>query len=65
MTVKRSIEKTYKKLKLNEQQTDFTFWQSQLPEKRLETLEQIRSEYHRWKYDSKPRFQRVYSITKR
>jgi len=34
-------------------------------EKLLETLEQIRSEYHSWKYDTEPRFQRILSITKR
>jgi hypothetical protein len=61
----RTIEKTYTKVKVKEQSTDFTYWQQQPVEKRLETLEQIRSEYHSWKYDSQPRFQRVLSITKR
>jgi hypothetical protein len=61
----RTIEKTYTKVKVKEQSTDFIYWQQQPVEKRLETLEQIRSEYHSWKYDSQPRFQRVLSITKR
>ena len=61
----RSIEKTYSKVKLVNQGTDFAYWQTQTPEKRLETLEQIRQEYHSWKYDPQPRFQRVLSIIKR
>ena len=65
MSVQRTIAKTYTKAKLQEQKTDFEFWLSQTPEKRLETLEQIRTEYHAWKYDSRPRFQRVLSVTKR
>ena len=65
MTGERMIEKTYTKIKLEEQNTDFIFWQSQPPEKRLQTLEQIRSEYHAWKYDTQPRFQRILSVTKR
>ena len=65
MESQRSIEKVYKKIKLQEQGTDFFYWQTQSPEKRLLTLEQIRQEYHMWKYDSQPRFQRVFSITKR
>ena len=60
-----SIEKVYKKMKLQEQGTDLFYWQTQSAEKRLSTLEQIRQEYHLWKYDSQPRFQRVFSITKR
>lgn len=59
------IAKTYRKVKLHEQTSDFSYWQSQPYEKRLEALEQIRREYHRWKYDTQPRFQRVYSITQR
>jgi hypothetical protein len=31
----------------------------------LAALEQIRQEYHRWKYGVQPRFQRVYRIVKR
>ena len=65
MDKQRSIEKVYRKTKLQEQGTDFSYWQKQTPEKRLLTLEQIRQEYQLWKYDSQPRFQRVFSITKR
>ena len=65
MDKQRSIKKVYKKFKLREQGTDFLYWQTQTPEQRLFTLEQIRQEYHSWKYDSQPRFQRVFSIIKR
>ena len=65
MDSQRSVEKVYKKMKLQEQGTDYTYWQTQTPEKRLSTLEQIRREYNLWKYDTQPRFQRVFSITKR
>ena len=65
MSSQRTIAKSFHKVKLQEQKTDFAFWQAQTPEKRLETLEQIRSEYHAWKYDPEPRFQRVLSVTKR
>ena len=65
MSNPRTIAKTYTKVKLNEQTTEFAYWQQQPVEKRLETLERIRSEYHSWKYDTEPRFQRILSITKR
>jgi hypothetical protein len=65
MEKQRTIAKTYTKLKLWEQKTDFEYWQTQPVEKRLETLEQIRSEYHAWKDDPQPGFQRVLSIIKR
>lgn len=54
----------YKKVKLGESQSDFEYWQSQPPEKRMEALEKIRTEYIIWKYGSYPRFQRVYRIIK-
>jgi hypothetical protein len=53
------------KRNVNEQETDFTYWQGQSYQARLAALEQIRQEYHRWKYDAEPRLQRVYQITKR
>ena len=61
----RSIIKTVTKTRLSEQDSDYRFWQTQSYEKRLEALEQLRQEYAPWKYDSQPRFQRVFSIIKR
>lgn len=60
----RSIAKTYKKVRLQEQESDFAYWQTQPYSTRLEALEQIRLQYIAWKYDPKPRFQRVLSIIK-
>jgi hypothetical protein len=62
MSVDRKIAKIYKKVKLQDQKSDFEFWQSRTPEERLAALEQIRLDYHAWKYDTQPRFQRVLSI---
>ena len=61
----RSIVMTYKKVRLQEQGTDFAFWQTQPYAARLEALEQIRQQYIAWKYDTQPRFQRILAITKR
>jgi hypothetical protein len=45
------------------QTSDFQYWQKQPPVKRLETLEQIRQEYHQYRYNNvEPRLQRVYTI---
>lgn len=54
-----------RKMNINENQSDFNFWQTTSFEFRLETLENIREEYNKWKYGSEQRFQRVYSIIKR
>lgn len=55
------IHKTTRK----QQTSDFHSWQNQSPLKRLEALEQIRREYHQYKYNAEPRLQRVYTIIKR
>lgn len=60
-----AIAKVCTKVKLGEQKTDFAYWQTQPYARRLAALEEIRREYHRWKYDAEPGFQRVYSIVKR
>ncbi len=60
-----TISKVVKKYKLHEQPKDFAFWQSKTHEERLNALEQIREEYHSWRHDAEPGFQRVYRIVKR
>lgn len=55
----------YTKTRISEQETDFAYWQTQPYQKRLATLEQIRQEYHAWRYGTQPRLQRVYRILKR
>jgi hypothetical protein len=44
---------------------DFNYWIKRPPLARIEALEQIRQEYHIWRYGAEPRFQRVYTIIKR
>jgi hypothetical protein len=57
-----NIQMVYTKVNLREQKNDFAYWQTQPYQVRLATLEQIRREFHQWRYGAEPRFQRVYSI---
>jgi hypothetical protein len=59
------VEKTFAKVSIHQQESDFAYWQSQPYQARLAGLEQIRREYHQWRYGAEPRLQRVYSITER
>lgn len=59
------MKKVVNKVPIHNKNGDYEFWKKQPSLKRLEALESIRREYHQWKYDSEPRFHRVYSITKR
>jgi hypothetical protein len=65
MGTMRSIERVYAKMSVHEQKSDFAYWQSQPYGVRLATLEEIRREYHRWKYGAEPRLLIVYSIARR
>jgi hypothetical protein len=65
MKAQRTIAKAVTKVKLKEQKSDFEYWQTQPAEKRLEALEEIRWEYHAWKDEPQPGFQRVLSVVKR
>jgi hypothetical protein len=60
----RSIEKVVRKSKLIDKKADAIYWRSQSVSARLATLEEIRREYHLWRYGAEPRFQRVYRIVK-
>jgi hypothetical protein len=60
------MEKVINKTTNKQQASDFLYWQSQPPIKRLEALEQIRQEYHQYRYsNAELRLQRVYTIIKR
>jgi hypothetical protein len=61
----RQIVKVAIKKDLRSLTSDFAFWQSRPYLERLAALEEIRQEYHRWKNDLQPGFQRVYRIIKR
>jgi len=60
-----TIQKVVRKINLRDQKSDFAYWQSQPPAARLAALEDIRREYHGWRYGAEPRFQRVFTIAKR
>ncbi len=65
MNSERRIAEVVSIYRTGEQPSDFAYWQSQPYEARIEALEQIRREYHLWKYHAEPRLQRVYSIAQR
>lgn len=44
---------------------DSLYWRSRPFGERLEALEEIRQEFHRWKFGAEPRLQRVLSISRR
>lgn len=50
---------------MREQKSDAEYWRAQPPIARLAALEEIRQEYHRWRYGAEPRLQRVYTVVKR
>ena len=60
-----TVIKHIKIVKKNQDNSDALFWKAQSYEGRLIALEEIRTEYHQWKYNDQPRFQRVYRITQR
>jgi hypothetical protein len=59
------IQKVMSKIGLRDKKNDFAYWQSRSYQERLEALEQIRREYHLWRYGVEPGFQRVYKVVKR
>ncbi len=56
------IAKVVTKVKIDEQESDFAYWQTQPPAARLAALEEIRREYHLWKYGGSPPFRKVVTI---
>jgi hypothetical protein len=56
---------TYTMLHVSDQQSDFAYWQTQPYQARLTALEDLREQFYSWKYNAKPRLQRVYTIVKR
>ncbi len=58
------IEKVVTKVNIHQQTNDFAYWQTQSYQARLAALEEIRQEYHRWRYGAEPRLQRVYRIVR-
>ncbi|MEO1403808.1 MAG: hypothetical protein AAFV72_21525 [Cyanobacteria bacterium J06635_1] len=62
MPEKRAI--IVKKTNLKSSKSDVAYWRSQPYAARIAALETIRREFHQWKYNAEPGFQRVYRIVK-
>ena len=59
-----AIKKVVTKIPLRKSKSDFAYWQTRPYAERLAALEEIRQEYHRWKYGGEPKFQRVCRVVK-
>lgn len=60
----RTIAKIVTKSKMSEQKSDAEYWRAQPPSARIAALEEIRREYHKWRYGEEPRMQKVCRIIK-
>jgi hypothetical protein len=58
------VEPIVTRINIRDAKNDFAYWQTQSPQARLEALEEIRREYHLWRYGAEPRLQRVCRIVK-
>jgi hypothetical protein len=65
MKTSRSIAPVVKILDIHTPHKDYDFWITRSYQERLDTLENIRNEYHLWRFGAEPRFQRVFKIIKR
>jgi hypothetical protein len=61
---KTSLAKVVKIVRLGSEPKAAEYWRTLSYEARLAALEQIRQEYHHWKNDAQPGFQRVCTIVK-
>ena len=59
------IEKVYTKVNLYAQKRDSAYWRTRPYHERLAALEEIRREYHRWRYGAEPRLQKACTIIRR
>lgn len=57
-------EKVINIIRTTDKSSDLAYWKSQPYFKRLEALEEIRSEYITWRYGAKQGLQRVCRVTK-
>src|SRR5262245_2345130 len=63
--MERSIGCVVTRVRLGESTSDASFWRSQPPAVRLAALEELRREYHLWRYGAEPRLQRVLRYAER
>ena len=59
------MERRVKKVGLREAGTDAAYWRTRPPVERLAAVEELRREYHRWRYDAEPRLSRVHRVAPR
>jgi hypothetical protein len=64
-TSARKIAPVVTKFRYGDKKNDAAYWRGLSYQERIEALEQIREEYHQWKADAQPGFQRVFTIIKR
>jgi hypothetical protein len=57
----RVIQAVCVKTDLDAQGNDLAYWQAQPYQARLMALEEIRQEYHHWRYGAEPRLQSLYN----
>ena len=60
-----TIARVVTKVSIDQQPNDAVYWRTQPFAARLAAVEELRREYHRWKYDAEPRLQRVFTVTQR
>ena len=58
------IKKVVTKVKLKDKKTDAAYWREQPYTARLAALEELRQEYHHWRYGGEARMQKVVNIVK-
>lgn len=59
------MERIAVKYRLGQEPSDFAYWQTRPYQERIDALEAIRFEYHRWKFGAEPRLQRAITVTQR
>jgi len=64
MKPKPDIKQSITKTTLNDKKTDAVYWRERSYAERLAALEEIRQEYHRWKYGGETRMQKVVKIVR-
>jgi len=62
---KRAIAPVVHKYRVSEQPKQADGWRAYSYQARLAALEELRREFHLWKFNAEPRLQRVYRIVKR
>jgi hypothetical protein len=61
-TMATHIEKVVTRVNIEQQTNGFAYWQTQSYQARLDALEELRQEYHLWRYGAEPKLEPVYRI---